>query len=278
MAWSTSASAAPAQSAAAVLTRTTTEATRAEAAAAKMILDIAHTVQCSREARRALARGLVPVTYLDILPVDEERALHFPEERPDHDDPGFAAYNAARRQEFDELFKSGLDPANNELAPARAAAILRGLDIRGRFVDLGSARGSFALAAAERCEAAAGVELSRISHKAALARGGNVEFVQGDLRTFDASSYDVLYCAIRGPVSRPRILREFLEFLLSRDFENPKRLICAGFGIDLRGESYEHQLTLQRAYCFGDTSSFYGDQGPRVLLEYLIAPTVPPRP
>ena len=66
----------------------------------------------------------------------------------------------------------------------------------------------------------------------------------------------------------------------------PRRLVLAGFGLDLKGTGYEHRVTLTRAYAFraearavagagggdhgqGDAEALYGDTGgPRVILEY----------
>ena len=68
-----------------------------------------------------------------------------------HDDDAFEAHNARTKREFVELFAGdGLDPANNELAPATAVAVARGLDLNAAdaFCDLGCSAGALTMAVA----------------------------------------------------------------------------------------------------------------------------------
>ena len=210
---------------------------------------LVRSVQCSKQARKALARGDVPVAWLDVTAADDAVAerlapLLAGPARCAHDDDAFEAHNARTKREFVELFAGdGLDPANNELAPATAVAVARGLNLNAAdaFCDLGCSAGALTMAVAVATEArlAHGVELSpRGTERALLAKercgDDRVEFFQGDLRDgVDHAAYDVFYCGIRGVASRPRVLGDLLETLCAH--EKPYRLVCAGFGVDIRG-------------------------------------------
>ena len=254
---------------------------------------LVRSVQCSKQARKALARGDVPVAWLDVTAADDAVAerlapLLAGPARCAHDDDAFEAHNARTKREFVELFAGdGLDPANNELAPATAVAVARGLDLDAAdaFCDLGCSAGALTMAVAVATEArlAHGVELSpRGTERALLAKercgDDRVEFFQGDLRDgVDHAAYDVFYCGIRGVASRPRVLGDLLETLCAQD--KPYRLVCAGFGVDIRG-LYEDRVSLVRATVlrragagasYADAIPLYGEgEGPRVLLEYSI--------
>ena len=183
---------------------------------------LVRSVQCSKQARKALARGDVPVAWLDVTAADDAVAerlapLLAGPARCAHDDDAFEAHNARTKREFVELFAGdGLDPANNELAPATAVAVARGLNLNAAdaFCDLGCSAGALTMAVAVATEArlAHGVELSpRGTERALLAKercgDDRVEFFQGDLRDgVDHAAYDVFYCGIRGVASRPRVL------------------------------------------------------------------------
>lgn len=251
-------------------------------------------VQCSKQARKAITRGDVPVTWLDVTDDDTTFAAQRLEPllagpaRCAHDDDAFAAYNARTKQEFVELFATDrLDPANNELAPATAVAIARGLRLGAAdaFCDLGCSAGALTMAVAVATSArlAHGIELSRRGTERALIakerRGEDrVAFFQGDLRDgVDHAAYDVLYCGIRGVASRPRVLADLLETLCAH--HKPYRLICAGFGVDVRG-LYGGRVALVGATVlrrvgagesYDDAIPLYGvGEGPRVLCEYRI--------
>ena len=107
---------------------------------------LVRSVQCSKQARKALARGDVPVSWLDVTAADDAVAerlapLLAGPARCAHDDDAFEAHNARTKREFVELFAGdGLDPANNELAPATAVAVARGLNLNAAdaFCDLAS--------------------------------------------------------------------------------------------------------------------------------------------
>ena len=254
---------------------------------------LVRSVQCSKQARKALARGDVPVAWLDVTAADDAVAerlapLLAGPARCAHDDDAFEAHNARTKREFVELFAGdGLDPANNELAPATAVAVARGLNLNAAdaFCDLGCSAGALTMAVAVATEArlAHGVELSpRGTERALLAKercgDDRVEFFQGDLRDgVDHAAYDVFYCGIRGVASRPRVLGDLLETLCAQD--KPYRLVCAGFGVDIRG-LYGDRVSLVRATVlrragagasYADAIPLYGEgEGPRVLLEYSV--------
>ena len=117
---------------------------------------LVRSVQCSKQARKALARGDVPVAWLDVTAADDAVAerlapLLAGPARCAHDDDAFEAHNARTKREFVELFAGdGLDPANNELAPATAVAVARGLDLNAAdaFCDLGCSAGALTMAVA----------------------------------------------------------------------------------------------------------------------------------
>ena len=128
-----------------------------------------------------------------------------------------------------------------------------------------------------------------------------------DLREAPLRDFTVLYCAIRGDASRAAVMADLLAKLLDGTQADgtqvdgtqadggrpPRRLVLAGFGLDLKGTGYEDRVKLARAYAFraearaaearaaaeagggeqgqGDADALYGDTGgPRVLLEYEI--------
>jgi len=218
----------------------------------------------------------------------------------DHGAADFREFNAASEAEFREVFgPRRCDPANNELAPAAAVAVARslGLTPRDAFVDLGCSAGSLVLATAASTAVgrAHGVELSprsydlceeaRQRYAARFPGGGDrVAFSCGDLREADLAPYSVLYCAIRGAASRPRVMDELLERLCAS--AGGRRLVCAGFGVDLAGKPYEARVDLASALVlrrpeaeataapYAQALPLYGEgEGPRVLLEYRIAPS-----
>ena len=142
---------------------------------------LVRSVQCSKQARKALARGDVPVAWLDVTAADDAVAerlapLLAGPARCAHDDDAFEAHNARTKREFVELFAGdGLDPANNELAPATAVAVARGLNLNAAdaFCDLGCSAGALTMAVAVATDArlAHGVELSpRGTERALLAK------------------------------------------------------------------------------------------------------------
>lgn len=261
------------------------------------------SVMDSKEARRSLAGGGVPVTWLDLTAADEAVAaaldgVRGAPARCDHGADGWAAFNAATRREYETLYApGGLDPANNELAGGAAAAVCRGLGLgkEDAFVDLGSSAGSLVLAAAAATAAARchGVELSDRGHgiacdardrfAAAFPGGGDrVAFFRSDCRDAPLADYDVLFCAIRGVAARPAVTRDVLDALLASG--GTHRLVCAGYGVDVAG-AYGGRVSLARATVLrrpdaapGATDyeaslPLYGEgEGPRVLLEYAVAP------
>lgn len=268
-----------------------------------MALDAAlvRTVQCSKEARKTLASGAVPVRWLEISADDAAaaRALEASgalgrSTKCDHGAPGWEAFNAESRREFETLYApSGLDPANNELDAASAIAIARSLDLgpADALLDLGSSAGSFVLAAASLGASARGVELSPRSHgvaeaarerfEAAYPAAPPVAFFNADCRDVDLSPYTVLYCAIRGVSSRPKVLDDLLVALAARDAET--RLVCAGFGVDLKRKPYADRVAMAGATVLARPGAaedapaaerslpLYGyDEGPRVLVEYVV--------
>ena len=60
------------------------------------------------------------------------------------------------------------------------------------------------------------------------------------------------------------------------------RLICVGFGLELKGKSYESAVELTRVIAIASpgercgAEALYGDIGPRLLLEYSISPAEQP--
>ena len=99
-------------------------ATAVMTAAALAPLDarLAHSVQCSKQARRALERGRVATAWVDVTDQDAaaaeplEDAAVGPERRAHDEGEAFDAHNAVSRSEFFEFYQGeGLDPANNEL-------------------------------------------------------------------------------------------------------------------------------------------------------------------
>ena len=225
--------------------------------------------------------------------------------------------NKARAAEYAALFKpEKLSPSNNEIPLDICCALLRSFCLQpsDRFMDLGSARGRlvFAAAASTHCAACGGVELSPSDHAAAIeartrfaaADSGFAgcadrlpQFYCCDLRAAPLREYNVFYCAIRGDASRPRVVAELVQRMVEAPLPEgarpPRRLILAGFGIDLEGKEYQARVKLVRVYAlqaaFTDEAetlhqapdspvpsemepmAMYGDsQGPRFLLEYHI--------
>ena len=276
--------------------------------AAGMALDAAlvNSVQCSKEARKTLSRASVAVEWVEISAGDCASAREIDASRVlgastkcDHGSEGWEAFNAESRREYEALYApAGLDPANNELETSAAVALVRSLGLRPEdaFLDLGSSAGSLVLAAAWTSAAARchGVELSPRSHRVAAEardrfaalkpdRAGAVEFFNSDLRAADVSRYSVLFCAIRGVASRPRVLHDVLT--AACDHDDGRRLVCAGFGVDLKRQPYADRVSLAKATVLAKPNAppdappaarslpLYGtDEGPRVLLEYAIAP------
>ena len=76
---------------------------------------LVRSVQCSKQARKALARGDVPVAWLDVTAADDAVAerlapLLAGPARCAHDDDAFEAHNARTKREFVEL-RQGLSAA-----------------------------------------------------------------------------------------------------------------------------------------------------------------------
>lgn len=263
------------------------------------------------EARKELRDGNIPITWASLTDTDMTRGtelatlfstahgnLTIP-----HDSPLFRAANEEKKEEYLKWYQSeGLDPADNELSPIHAMALLRAIQLSptDNFIDLGCSRGSVVLVASATTGAhsCTGVELSPRNHRAAqrsrealLACGGGkqrVEFYQGDARTTVClGNYSVLFCAIRGVATRPVIMDDILQSLTSEAVQKSDgeaarkksvRLICVGFGVDVKDKPYAEKVTLARAYAIRDDNAGEGDalalygvgEGPRVLLEYNI--------
>ena len=97
---------------------------------------LVRNVRCSKEARRALASDASLVTWVSVTAADVARS----------EEAGLLAVPSQQSvfEEWRELFgPDGLDPANHELTPASAVALVRSFDLQptDRFIDLGSARG-----------------------------------------------------------------------------------------------------------------------------------------
>ena len=232
-----------------------------------------------------------------------------------------ADLNRARAAEYEALFKAEkLSPSNNEIPLDVCCALLRGLRLKpsDRFMDLGSARGRlvFAAAATAGCTICGGAELSPSDHTAAGAAflrmvkecsygGPPPQLYCCDLRSAPLRDFNVFYCAIRGDASRPRVVSELVARMLEAPLPEatcpPRRLILAGFGIDLQGTPFASRVKLVKVYALrasttdgmatpsagavvsdsvaanGTTEvvteplALYGDsQGPRFLLEYAV--------
>ena len=134
-----------------------------------------------------------------------------------------------------------------------------------------------------------------------------VQFHQGDVRSLDVilREHSTLFCAIRGASSRPKIMHALLVTLTGQGSgsvrdqqegavdgadevggsvpESPvagtgrtHRLICVGFGLDLKGKPYEPDVRLTRVLAIRKedercgAAALYGDVGPRCLLEYTV--------
>lgn len=263
-----------------------------------------------KEVRDQIANGPVDVQWLEVSEADRAHAALLEDAvrsnaRPvSHADPEFAALNQLRRTEYDELFSvDRLDPADNQLSTLMALVIVRALGLRpsDAFLDLGSARGALTFVAASVTGLAAGVELSPSSHAAALEAqkrfahhfpNACVQLHQGDMRSFGRlNEFDVVYCGVRGPRSRPKLMSDLLTSLFaSPDFTKPIRFVCAGFGLNTCRTFCKNAVQLSTVYCirsahcssFHDndedcslacTEALYGDgRGPRLLLEYRISP------
>ena len=227
---------------------------------------LVRSVQCSKQARKALARGDVPVSWLDVTAADDAVAerlapLLAGPARCAHDDDAFGRTTPGRSGSSSSSSRAtASDPANNELAPATAVAVARGLDLNAAdaFCDLGCSAGALTMAVAVATEArlAHGVELSpRGTERALLAKercgDDRLEFFQGDLRDgVDHAAYDVFYCGIRGIASRPRVLGDLLETLRAQDKQY--RLVCAGFGVDVRGAPWGTASPWYAPRCCGE--------------------------
>ena len=280
----------------------------------------------SREARVTLSERPDLVQWVTIDAADRFRAREFlaagcldPDSAASdgHSDEASSERNRTRGLEFSELFwPERLSPSNCELSIEAALAVLRSLNLTAsdRFLDLGCARGRLVLSAflATPCACCAGVELSPTDHALAsaarlrcLAAAAALDpcrlplFRCSDLRAAPLRDFTVLYCAIRGDKSRPKVVHDLITTLLAteggeagssaRDKRAPTRLILAGFGVDVVGTCYEDRVSLTRAYALRDeitvaaaggeeedtavAGALYGasgKEGPRVLLEYLI--------
>lgn len=263
---------------------------------------IIRNVRGSKEARQALRALSGLVEWIDVTEEDKvaAKACAVRAKAPwqPGDDLRGLELNKQRAEEYTRLFAAErLDPANLEVAPPMAAAVLRALRIQStdRFLDLGSSHGTLVIAAATTtsCARCAGIELSPSSHAAALevreqhlrrfpADARRVLLMQGDLREAPLDEYNVLYCAIKGHSSRPKVMDELLTRLMRTRPPDAKgwRLVCAGFGVDLSGRPYGSHVSLARAYAMSGTGSgadsalaMYGEtEGPRVLLEYHVTP------
>lgn len=265
-----------------------------------------------KEVRDQIIKGPVDVRWLEVSETDRAQAALLEDAvqckaRPvSHADPEFAALNQVRRTEYNELYSADrLDPADNQLSTLMALVIVRALGVSSSdaFLDLGSARGALTFVAASLSGLAAGVELSPSSHAAALEAAktfahyfpnASVQLHQGDMRSFHRlNEFDVVYCGVRGPSSRPKLMSDLLTKLLaSPDFTKPLRFVCAGFGLSTMGTFYKDAVQLTTVYCirsaqcasshvqdndescsFACTEPLYGDgRGPRLLLEYRISP------
>ena len=252
---------------------------------------LVRNVRCSKEARRALASDASLVTWVSVTAADVARS----------EEAGLLAVPSQQSvfEEWRELFgPDGLDPANHELTPASAVALVRSFDLQptDRFIDLGSARGGVVLtvAATTQCARCAGIELSPSLHaeaQAAKARrvqavpadAERLDFMQGDLRTAPLAEFNVFYCAI-GPCNRQQVTHELMMRLSEVPLPPgapPRRLLLAGFGLHTCGTSYAASAKLTRAYALRGEG--VGTQmarpvfqhtvaeGPRVLMEYAVS-------
>eukprot|EP00964_Phaeocystis_antarctica_P028498 scaffold16069_cov69-Phaeocystis_antarctica.AAC.4 len=252
---------------------------------------LVRNVRCSKEARRALASEPSLVTWVSVTAADVEWT----------EEAGLSAVPSQQSvfEEYTEFFgPDGLDPANHELTPASAVALVRSFDLQptDRFIDLGSARGGvvLAVAATTQCARCAGIELSPSLHaeaqeakarrvQAVPADAERLDFMQGDLRTAPFADFNVFYCAI-GPCNRPQVTHELMTRLSEVPLPPgapPRRLLLAGFGLHTRGTSYAASAKLTRAYALRGEG--IGTQmalpvfqhtvaeGPRVLMEYAVS-------
>ena len=292
----------------------------------------------SREARRELAARPELLCWVSVSHADQNDARELEQSLPAED----ATINGSRGEPSGELHRARIDecrtlflaerlsPSSNELPLDICCALLRALRLResDRFMDLGSARGRlvFAAAATAGCALCGGAELSPSGHAAACEARTRLfstshsaeattaaltpaELYCCDLRNAPLHKYNVFYCAIRGDASRPRVVAELvqrmLEAPLPQGAQPPRRLVLAGFGIDVKGTPYEARVKLVRVYAMraneakrGDDAqqqtstqaeehrqdapqqarrveplAMYGDShGPRFLLEYAVGP------
>jgi hypothetical protein len=289
----------PTATAAAQPTAATATATTAATAAATATPPLAHQPKLelperlvrnirSREARRDLARtpGLLRWVSLGAADRSAARTLEAvlpPTEAVVNGARGDAdeALNRARAAEYAALFKpEKLSPSNNEASLEIIIALLRGLDLQptDRLLDLGSARGRVVLAAAATtsCALCGGAELSPCDHAAAeRARerfgadgrfgGAPPRLFCCDLRDAPLAEFNVFYCAIRGDASRPRVVADLVQRMLAAPLPEgtapPRRLILAGFGIDVQGTPYEDRVKLVRVYALRRADDDGGDNG-----------------
>lgn len=260
-------------------------------------------VRASKDARQQLARRPELVRWVQVT--DEDGAQAQAAGVGPASDHSLDCQTAEQRhEEYTRLYApSQLDPASHELTPAAAAALLRELELRpsDTFLDLGSARGTLVLVAAAttECDCCAGVELSPSSHAAAEAAAAQhvarspddaarLRFYCGDLREAALlRDFSVLYCGV-GVGNRAALTRDLVQRLVALPAPpgSPRRrLVLAGFGIDVRGEPHEGRVRLVRAYALQGALGASGTsvalplythtEGPRVLLEYSIDPPAP---
>jgi hypothetical protein len=228
-------------------------------------------VRASKDARRALASEPSLVTWVDVLEADAKRA--------EEEDLVPVAFQQSSFEEYKELFEpDGLDPANHELTPASAVALVRSFNLQptDRFIDLGSARGGvvLAVAATSACERCAGIELSPSLHaEAEAAKARRVQrvpadaerlmFMQGDARSAPLADFTVLYCAI-GACNRARVVHEIMTRLSEAPLPPgapPRRLLLAGFGLHSHGTSYSDCAAVRRRSLEPEASSRSNLQG-----------------
>ena len=264
--------------------------------------DLIGSVRSSREARRALTREPSTLVWIEVTEADRAAAAPFA--------PLFeceAADASTDRAEFHSLFEPArLNPAHREMPHAAAVALCRALDLgeHDGLIDLGSSRGGLILAAAATTPVAraGGVELSPRRDAAARAArqrlaevrpaAARASFVSGDLRetpslVADFAEHNVIFCAIQGDTHRrPEVVHDFLRAASSHNARagvvpTRRRLLLAGFGLDVQGTALESRVKFVRAYAIaaepGDAAQgpvampLYNDeQGPRLILEYAL--------
>ena len=239
-----------------------------------------------KEARKALVAAPGLLSWVTISAEDEAAASKLV--RLEHGASSAADYAAHFRA-------AQLSASCQELSPAVSVALLRALALApsDRFLDLGSARGALVLAAAATtpCARCAGVELSPSLHAVALEAqaehvqrhpadgGGRVAFLRADLRDAPLDEYSVFVCGVRRSPGSAELMRQLVEKLARpppAGRPRRRRLVTVGFGLELRGASYEGSVALTRAYAFrsvdGDALPLYSDENvlPGVLFEYEI--------